>query len=190
MNHAITCRWPLGALMGQLSSHWFAAAEPLPPPPPKVDLYAKYPPGLSSWNPEVGDQKLPTAKHCWTGNYIVTFVIASIQATQAQSVLAPGMTLEKSLITSGDGAYPVVLGFGVFENARSSRYPFLGLNYTEFLAGIPRVYMPDKKYPYPGPYLYPFRLYLNRIMPVIFGWLSGYPKVLKRVSMTHGMSST
>jgi hypothetical protein len=141
-----------------------------------------YPPGLSRWDPEVGDQKLSKAAHCWTGNYIATFLVAAAKPTDAQSVLRKGMSIDQNLIF--EGSYPVVLGFGTFENARSQRYPFLGLNYTEFLAAIPRVFLPDPKYRYQGPYLYPYKLYLNRLLPTIFGRLSGYPKFWERVSLT------
>lgn len=121
------------------------------------------------------------ASHCWTGNYIATFLVAAAKPSDAQSVLRKGMSIDRDL--AEDESYPVILGFGVFENARSLRYPFLGLNYNEFLAAIPRVFFPDGKYPYPGPYLYPYRLYLNRLMPTIFGRLSGYPKNWERVSI-------
>ena len=130
----------------------------------------------------VGDQKPNKAKHVWTGNYIVTFLIAAAKPSDAQSVLCKGMSIDSNLIVND--SYPVVLGFGTFQNARSSRYPFLGLNYNEFLAAIPRVFLPDPKYPYAGPYLYPYRLYLNRLMPTIFGRLSGYPKFWERVTLS------
>jgi hypothetical protein len=169
----------LAALMGQVAPGLFSqAASPQGPVPPM----RHYPPGLSRWDPELGDQKPLDAQHVWTGNYVATFLVASATPSDAQSVLRKGMALDPEFIK--DGSYPVVLGFGTFENARSSRYPFLGLNYSEFLAAIPRVFMPSAKYRYQGPYLYPYRLYLNRLMPTIFGRLSGYPKNWERVSLT------
>ncbi len=170
---------PLAALMGQVVPSLFAQT---PSAHESAQQLSFYPPGLSKWDPELGDQKPHQAKHVWTGNYAVTFLIAASKPSDAQSVLGKGMSIDSNLIV--DDSYPVVLGFGTFENARSARHPFLGLNYNEFLAAIPQVLLPDPKYPYPGPYLYPYRLYLNRLLPTILGRLSGYPKIWERVSLS------
>jgi hypothetical protein len=164
--------------MGRVFPTFLSQGSPFQP----LEQPLRYPPGLSRWDPELGNQKRSKAAHCWTGNYIATFLVASAKPSDAQSVLRKGMSIDQGLIN--DGSYPVVLGFGTFENARSTRYSFLGLNYTEFLAAIPGVCMPDPKYQYQGPYLYPYKLYLNRLMPTIFGRLSGYPKFWERVSLS------
>src|ERR1700733_2768153 len=169
----------LAALMGQVAPSLFSQAASTEA---SVQPMRYYPPGLSRWDPALGDQKPIRAKHCWTGNYVATFLVKDVKLADTQSVLRKGMSLDPQFIR--DGSYPVVLGFGTFENARSSRYRFLGLNYNEFLAAIPRVFMPSAKYRYQGPYLYPYRLYLNRLMPTIFGRLSGYPKNWERVSLS------
>ncbi|HUK23479.1 MAG TPA: hypothetical protein VLV49_02785 [Terriglobales bacterium] len=181
-------RWSaLGALLGQVAPVLLSQASSGPTPlvGPLVPLQPSlqyYPPGLSSWDPEVGAQSPCKARHCWTGNYIATFLIANVKPEDAQSILPNGMLTDPKAVHNG--SYPVVLGFGTFENARSYRYSFLGLNYSEFLAAIPRVSVPGGQYKYKGPYLYPYRLYLNRLMPTIFGRLSGYPKFWERVTLT------
>jgi hypothetical protein len=168
----------LATLMGRVFPTFFSQVAPNHGPAQPLQFY---PPGLSRWDPQLGDQKPSKAAHCWTGNYVATFLVATTKLSNAQSALRKGMSIDPKLVLNG--SYPVVLGFGTFENARSTRYSFLGLNYTEFLAAIPRVFMQDPKYPYQGPYLYPYRLYLNRLMPTIFGRLSGYPKHWERVSL-------
>jgi hypothetical protein len=168
----------MGQVVPTLFSRFSQVGSTEGPPQPSQ----AYPPGLSAWDPEVGDQEPSTAKHCWTGNYIATFLVAAAKPSDAQSVLRKGMSIDSNFIIKD--SYPVVLGFGTFENARSRRYPFFGLNYTEFLAAIPRVFQAGPKYRYPGPYLYPYKLYLNRLLPTIFGRLSGYPKYWERVSLT------
>jgi hypothetical protein len=185
MLYELAYRSPLTALMERAASILFLQGASSPSPAAKESAPAApyYPPGLSGWDPEVGDQEPIKAKHCWTGNYIATFLVTFAPSKETQSVLRKGMLLDQELIK--DGCYPVVLGFGTFENARSSRHPFLGLNYNEFLAAVPRVFMPDSKYRYQGPYLYPYKLYLNRLLPTIFGRLSGYPKYWERVTLTH-----
>ena len=170
---------PLAALMGHVVPTLFAQTASNQG---SVQPLQFYPPGLSKWDPELGDQRPTQAKHVWTGNYAVTFLVAPVKPCDAESVLCKGMSIDSKLIL--DGNYPVVLGFGTFENARSSRYPFIGLNYNEFLAAIPGVYLSDPKYSYSGPYLYPYRLYLNRLMPTILGRLSGYPKFWERVTLS------
>jgi hypothetical protein len=118
----------------------------------------------------------------WTGVYIVTILVAQSDYATVAKCLPKGLKPDPSLIK--DGHYPVVLLFGCMNDAMNRLYPFIGMNYLEVFSAIPGVYIerPDiPGDPFKGPYIYPYRGYLNRLLPCIFGWLASYPKAWKRV---------
>ena len=118
----------------------------------------------------------------WTGVYIATILVAWSDFATVSKCLPKGLRADSGLIRSG--RYPVTLLFGCMNDAMNRLYPFLGLNYLEVFSAIPGVYIETPDVPqdaFNGPYTYPYRGYLNRLLPCVLGWLASYPKAWKRV---------
>lgn len=138
----------------------------------------QYPPGLTPW----GMGSSTTDPTQWTGVYVVTILVAGATPETVSKALPPGFRADASLARRGE--YPVLLLFGSILGAANRMHPYLGLNYTEVFSAIPGVHIdsPDANDGFDGPYLYPYRGYLNHLAPCILGWLASYPKVWSQIT--------
>ena len=143
------------------------------------------PPGLTPWGMGASSTKDPTQ---WTGIYVVTILATGSKLETVSKVLPPGFKVDPNLVKNGE--YPVLLLFGCILDAANRIHPFLGLNYLEVFSAIPGVYIdsPDLNLGFSGPYVYPYRGYLNHLIPCILGWFASYPKSLKWIKHTRHSS--
>lgn len=119
----------------------------------------------------------------WTGLYVLSLLPAASTFETVSKALPKGMYVRPDLVSQG--CYPVVLLFGAIQNAHNREHPFFGMNYFEMFSAIPGVYLktPDPRSPgFTGPFIYPYRGYLNHLIPTVLGWLAGYPKHWKRIT--------
>lgn len=146
---------------------------------PGNNPFNHFPSGLSPWGITAGAPHDRPGEQDWTGSYLVTLLVYKAPVEDIRKVTPAGMSLDETLISNGD--YPMVLSFGAIENARNRNFTFLGINYLEAFSAIPGIYLKDPEKGSVGPFLHPLRGYLNQLMPVVLGWVSGYPKVWSRV---------
>jgi hypothetical protein len=118
----------------------------------------------------------------WTGYYTISILVLTTRIEAARAALPKGLRLDESY-GSPNGSYPVLVSFGVIENAHPSKGSAIGFNYYEAFSAIPGVQLDQPKSGPPGPYLYPYCGYLNRLLPVVLGRLSGFRKFWERVSV-------
>lgn len=117
----------------------------------------------------------------WTGYYTITFVVVQTDIEAARKALPKGLTL-RDWYGKG-GKYPILVSIGSIENARPRVGFWIGFNYYEVFSAIPGVELEQPGGHTIGPYLYPYRGYLNRLLPVILGRLSGFRKYWERVEV-------
>jgi len=118
----------------------------------------------------------------WSGYYTVTFVVVACKMSDAQAALPKGLTLDKSYGQQhgSETLYPILLSVGSIEDAHVHAGGFFGINYFEVFSAIPGVELEQGEGPL-GPFIYPYRGYLNQLVPVILGRLSGLRKFWERV---------
>jgi hypothetical protein len=120
----------------------------------------------------------------WTGYYTITFLVVGCKMSDAEAALPKGLALDKSYgqQNGSEMLYPVLLSVGSIEDAHIRVGSFLGINYYEVFSAIPGVELEQGEGPR-GPFIYPYRGYLNRLLPVVLGRLSGLRKFWERVSV-------
>jgi hypothetical protein len=79
------------------------------------------------------------------------------------------------------GQHPALFLFGHHQGVRPNILHVLGMDYLEFLIAIPHVQWKTATNPYRGPFAFMPRLYLDRLLPVLGGWLYGYAKRRARI---------
>jgi hypothetical protein len=111
----------------------------------------------------------------WTGYYTITLVTVRTRMEAAAKALPKGLKLTPS--------YPILLSIGIIEDARPRLGTWIGVNYYEVFSAIPGVQLEQPGGGSIGPYLYPYRGFLNRLLPVFLGRLSGFRKYWDRVQV-------
>jgi len=117
----------------------------------------------------------------WTGYYTITFVTVRTKMEAAAKALPKGLKLTPSYARAG--MYPILLSIGIIEDARPRLGTWIGVNYYEVFSAIPGVQLEQPGGGSIGPYLYPYRGFLNRLLPVVLGRLSGFRKYWDRVQV-------
>jgi hypothetical protein len=110
----------------------------------------------------------------WTGWYEVALFLCHCPLDDLRRDLPSGLNLDPNL--AGDTGYPLILSFGAVEDAHPRSLEINLLNYCESFSAVPGIYAQQS-----GPYLHPLLGYLNKILPVLLGRASGYPKMWSRV---------
>jgi hypothetical protein len=134
-----------------------------------------------------GTDSGPISEKDWTGLYAITLLVVRTRTEAVRSALPGGLTLDESY--GSDGWYPIVIACGAVQNARPRFGGAIGFNYLEIFSAIPGVQMQQPNSSTLGPYLYPHKGYLNHLIPVVLGRLSGFPKFRKRVSSLRSPTS-
>jgi hypothetical protein len=124
----------------------------------------------------------------WTGYYTITFVVVETDIEATRQALPKGLKLNESY--GRGGKYPILVSIGNIENARPRVGFWIGFNYYEVFSAIPGVELEQPGGHTIGPYLYPYRGYLNRLLPVILGRLSGFRKYWEQVDVEHFLTGT
>lgn len=139
---------------------------------------------------------MPAAKRSsltnWGGYYTITFVVVGCRMSDAQAALPKGLRLGKAYVQQkgSEMRYPILVSVGSIEDAHLYAGSFLGINYYEVFSAIPGVELEQGEGPL-GPFIYPYRGYLNRLLPVVLGRLSGLRKYWERVRVaTESRGST
>lgn len=132
-------------------------------------------------NPAVPSDNASVSINDWTGYYTIALVVLQTTMEAAAAALPKGLRLNPSY-GSGD-QYPILLSIGSIEDARPRVGGRLGFNYFEIFSAIPGVEVDSMLSEAVVPYLYPYRGYLNRLLPVVLGRLSGFCKYWERVNL-------
>jgi hypothetical protein len=123
---------------------------------------------------------LPRSKLDMEGIYdahVVTWVMKSEIVGQ----MLPGSLELGPQDWTEQGLHPVLFMFGRQSNVRPNFLALPGLFYEELIVAIPYVQWKGDGYTYRGPYVYAPRLYLDHVLPVLLGWIPGYPKLLSHI---------
>jgi hypothetical protein len=121
---------------------------------------------------------LPPAQ---VGIYFSSVVILTIETEIARGLLADGLELGPQNLTPS-GTHPLLCMFGYQRDVRPP-FPFPGMDYLEFIAALPWVHWRQASNSCGRPFVFMPRLYLNRFLPTILGWICGYAKQLARLHM-------
>lgn len=115
------------------------------------------------------------------GSYVGTLIGTYVDAKQVAAILPRGTSLDPAHIHNGQHA--LIMLFGYTENLHFGWWPFRGMNYLECGVAVPHIRIDDSV-----EYIIPFfnipLLHLNRLYPVILGWIVGYRKKWSRVTTT------
>jgi Acetoacetate decarboxylase (ADC) len=84
------------------------------------------------------------------------------------------------------GTHPIMFSFGFHFKfgAIITPWPWRTVSYLEFLSSIPHTRLKQVSGGYTGPFLFPPRLWVNRLLPLLVGWALAYPKRLATIE--HG----
>lgn len=116
------------------------------------------------------------------GKYVTTMIGTYVDAQRVAALLPKGLSLDPARIKNGKHA--LVLMFGYTQNLRRAFWPLPGMNYLEFIVGVPNVMLEeDISDAYCTRFFYIPVLYLNRLYPTFLGWLAGYRKRWKRIQV-------
>lgn len=132
-------------------------------------------------NPATPGDAPPVSLNDWTGYYTISLVVLEIATQAAAAALPKGLRLNPSY--GAGGKYPILLSVGSVEDARPRVGGSLGFNYYEIFTAIPGVEVDNVLSEAVVPYLYPYGGYLNRLLPVALGRLSGFRKHWERVTL-------
>jgi hypothetical protein len=116
------------------------------------------------------------------GESITSFVIGKANLEVIQSLLPEELTTGTQDLIKESGQYPVLYLFGIQKNVKPGFWPLWGLNYYEFIIGIPYVVWknPESRKE-KGPFMFMPILCLNKLLPTIAGWFFGMPKQVSRI---------
>jgi len=132
-------------------------------------------------NPLAANTSSPVSLYDWTGYYTITLVVLQTTQAAAAAALPQGLHLIPSYGVGGK--YPILLSIGNIEDARPRVKGSLGFNYLEVFSAIPGVELDSSPDGVVVPYVYPYRGYLNQLIPVVMGRLSGLRKYWERVNV-------
>lgn len=118
----------------------------------------------------------------WTGYYTISLLVLKTRIEAAKAALPKGLRLDESYGSAG--MYPILASFGIVEDARPRIGGKIGFNYYEAFSAIPGVQIEQEHKGPIGPYLYPYRGYLNSLVPVVLGRLGGFRKDWECVTYT------
>jgi hypothetical protein len=135
----------------------------------------------ASMNPPAASNSSPVSLYDWTGYYTITLVV--VQTTQAATAAALPKGLRLNPSYGAGGKYPILLSIGNIEDARPRVGGSLGFNYYEVFSAIPGVEVDATLDGVVAPYVFPYRGYLNRLLPVVMGRVSGFRKYWERVNV-------
>jgi hypothetical protein len=138
-------------------------------------------------NELLGSDSGPISQKDWTGFYTITLLVLRSATEDVRKALQDvRLVLDESY--AEDGLYPTIVFCGAVQNARPLRGGAIGFNYLEVFSVIPGVRLQQPDGGSLGPYLYPYKGYVNHLIPCVLGRLSGFPKVWDRVSLTRSGS--
>jgi len=132
-------------------------------------------------NPPAASDGSTVSIYDWTGYYTITLIVVQSTQAAAAAALPEGLRLNPSY--GAGGKYPILLSIGNIEDARPRVGGSLGFNYYEVFSAIPGVEIDSTLDGVLVPFVYPYRGYLDRIIPVVMGRLSGFRKYWERVKV-------
>jgi hypothetical protein len=115
------------------------------------------------------------------GSYVGTLIGTYVDAEKVAAILPAGTSLDPAHIH--DGQHALIMLFGYTEDLHFGWWPFRGMNYLECGVAVPHICI-DDNVQYVDRFFYIPILHLNRLYPVILGWIVGYRKAWSRVSAT------
>ncbi len=127
------------------------------------------------------DLPIPTRSCDDCGSYVGTLIGTYVDAKNLQAILPPGTSLDPLHIHNGQHA--LVMLFGYTENLHFVWWPFKGMSYLECGVAVPHIRI-DDNVEYVTRFFYIPLLHLNRLYPVILGWMVGYRKAWSRFTTT------
>lgn len=118
------------------------------------------------------------------GKYITTGLVLPVEKKFVRRWLPKDLELALPRLTP-EGTHPVLLLLGHQYDVYPFGYPrsLPGLDYLETAAVIPFVRWADSPRHSKRFHAYMPRLYLNKLFPIVLGWLAGYAKRLARLKM-------
>ena len=122
---------------------------------------------------------LPPAQ---VGIYFTSAVVLALPDKTARHLLVPGLELGPQNLTPA-GTHPLLCMFGYQRDVRPPIHIFPGMDYLEFIAALPWIHWREAASPCGRPFVFMPRLYLNRFLPTVLGWVCGYAKQLARLHM-------
>jgi hypothetical protein len=117
-----------------------------------------------------------------TGTFTAVFGLWPAPKAVAAAMLLPGMALAPQQVTGAD-QHPLVFMLGREWGVTVHSGPFRldDRAYLEFLLAVPFVERAPGEAPWPGPFVFMPRLFLDSWLFVVAGWFYGYPKRRARV---------
>jgi hypothetical protein len=123
------------------------------------------------WLPAAAPHALfPRSRLDTDGWYKATFVPCSLPLGAVRQMLPAAQTLTPA------GQHPLLFVFGQQRHVRPILHRGAGLTYHEFITVVPFVQWTSPGHAYRGPFAFLPRLFLDRWLPVILGWLVGFAK--------------
>ena len=124
----------------------------------------------------------PLERLVFTGKYLTDMLVVRLDLNVLRSLLPLELEyLDPDGVFAKEGA-PVIFSFGYMDSVEGP-IPLVDLNYRESLMSIPNCRLVGAgPSAYGGPFLFPTRLYLDKLTPTILGLLAGYPKVWVHVT--------
>lgn len=115
------------------------------------------------------------------GSYLGTLIGTYVDAENLARILPAGTSLDPAHIH--DGQHALIMLFGYIEDLHFGWWPFRSMNYLECGVAVPHIRI-DDNVEYVSRFFYIPILHLNRLYPVILGWIVGYRKKWSRVTTT------
>jgi hypothetical protein len=119
------------------------------------------------------------------GHYQASFVLWSLPQGAVRQMLPAALEPAAQSLT-GAGQHPLMFVFGEQQHVRPIIHRGAGLTYREFITVVPFVQWTAAGHGYRGPFAFLPRLFLDRWLPVVLGWLVGFAKRRERVHMGPG----
>ena len=123
------------------------------------------------------------------GSYIGTLIGTYVDVEQVKKILPPGTSLDpahihKNPLPPYEEQHAMIMLFGYVEDLHFGWWPFRSMNYLECGVAVPHICI-DDNVQYVDRFFYIPMLHLNRLYPVILGWIVGYRKAWSRVTTTY-----
>jgi hypothetical protein len=123
------------------------------------------------------------------GSYLGTLIGTYVDIEQVKKILPPGTSLDPDHIHENplpphEKQHALIMLFGYTEDLHFGWWPFRSMNYLECGVAVPHLLIDDNVQYVDGFFHIPM-LHLNRLYPVILGWIVGYRKKWSRVTTTY-----
>jgi hypothetical protein len=172
--------WPLKGLLlrpfqgGERHHFWPCPLSADPPPTRRMEL--KTPDGKQLFFPTVGV--------CSLGHLQVNLVPLFLPEADVRQLLPDFLELAPQPVAP-PGLHPVLMFLGHQHAVRPMPFRVSGMDYLEYILGVPYVRLTATDVHYRGPFAYMPRLFLDSAFAVLLGKLCGYAKQRSQIEATH-----